>query len=102
MRAVHLGDIDQIALGEGRIFRVGFEDIAVFRTRDGKVFATQAQCPHEAGPLADGLLGQGCVACPLHGWKFDLASGQGLGQCSGRLRTYPVQLDASGQLLLYC
>jgi nitrite reductase (NADH) small subunit len=39
------------------------------------VFATQAECPHRRGPLADGLLGKDHLTCPLHEWRFDLATG---------------------------
>ncbi len=84
-----LGSIDQIPLGEGRTFRVGGIVVAVFRTRDGHLRATQATCPHRGGPLAEGLVGGGVVVCPLHGRRFDLATGEGLDGCD-RLRTFTV------------
>ena len=46
--------------------RGGERLVAVFHMRGGKVFAVQARCPHRGGPLADGLLGDGRVVCPLH------------------------------------
>jgi nitrite reductase (NADH) small subunit len=55
--------------------------VAVFHTRAGDVFATQAQCPHKAGPLADGMVGDATLVCPLHDWRFDLATGTAI---SGR------------------
>ena len=54
-----LGPVEQIPLGEGRVFEVEGRSIAVFRTRQGEVFATQAACPHKAGPLCDGIIGAG-------------------------------------------
>ena len=59
-----LGPIHHIPPGEGRNFKLGDRKVAVFRTRDGGVFATQASCPHRAGPLADGLLGGHSLVCP--------------------------------------
>ena len=53
-----LGPLDNIPLGEARVFRVDGRDIAVFRCRSGEVFATSAECPHRGGPLADGLVGE--------------------------------------------
>lgn len=88
-----LGPLDRIPPGEGRSFEVGEARITVFRTRRGEVFATQATCPHRGGPLADGLLGERCVVCPLHGYKFDLATGEPLGHDCGRLATYAVSID---------
>ena len=89
-----LGPIDQIPLGEARVFRVGGRDIAVFRCRTGDVFATSAECPHRGGPLADGLTGKHSVICPLHGFLFDLRTGEAPGRDCARLVTHRVTLLA--------
>lgn len=88
-----LGPVDQLPLGEGRVFRVDGRDVALFRARDGRVHATQASCPHRGGPLADGVIGAGRVICPLHGRVFDLASGRPVGNTSAPLVTYPVAIE---------
>lgn len=94
-----LGSIAQIPPGEGRNFEVGGQAVAVFHTRAGEVFATQAQCPHKAGPLADGMLGDATLVCPLHEWRFDLATGSTLnGQCG--ITVYPVRTTEDRQILL--
>jgi nitrite reductase (NADH) small subunit len=96
---VTIGPISAIPPGEGRAFQAGPLRIAVFHTRDGGVYAVQAECPHRGGPLADGLVGGSTVVCPLHSWKFDLASGRALfGECD--LKTYPARLDESGHVVL--
>jgi nitrite reductase (NADH) small subunit len=96
---VTLGPLDAIPRGEGRTFAVGSRRIAVFHTRQGGVYATQAECPHRAGPLADGLLGGTTLVCPLHSWKFDLQTGQAAdGQCA--LATYPVRVGRNGQVMV--
>ena len=93
-----LGSASQIPLGEGRNFVVGGVEVAVFHTRRG-VYATQAECPHRQGPLADGLVGGTTVVCPFHAWKFDLASGEALmGQCG--IRTYPIRLNGADEMVL--
>lgn len=95
---INLGSIEKIALGQGRCYRVGEEEIAVFRQRDGRLFATQNRCPHRQGPLFEGLMGGGKVICPLHSHKFDLATGAGSegGEC---LKVYPVR-EVEGEILL--
>jgi nitrite reductase (NADH) small subunit len=91
--------LSAIPLGEGRNFDAPGEKIAVFRTRSGGVFAVQATCPHRGGPLADGLLGGTTLICPLHAWKFDISTGDVIsGECG--LKTYPVRVDDSGQVVL--
>jgi nitrite reductase (NADH) small subunit len=68
--------MEQIPVGEGRAFAVGDEQVAVFRPRGGGLHALQAICPHRGGPLADGLIDQAQVVCPLHNHAFQLADGK--------------------------
>ena len=95
-----LGHVDRIPLGEGRTFRVGDREIAVFRTRAG-IFAVDAACSHRAGRLADGLVGDGKVICPLHGMKFALATGQPVGHECPALATYRTTLTATMHVELH-
>lgn len=97
-RVARLGPVDRIAPGQGFCFVVGGEEIAVFRLRDGKVYAVQNRCPHKNAPLAEGIAGGAKVICPFHARKFDLCTGQG--DVSGeRLRTWPVEVK-DGEILL--
>jgi len=96
----NLGLLANIPPGEGRSFALDCATVAVFRAKDGNVFATQAWCPHRQGPLADGIMGEGKIICPLHGFKFDLAMGSALGNECDALRTYVVTVSESGEILL--
>jgi nitrite reductase [NAD(P)H] small subunit len=99
MTETKLGPVANIPPGEGRVYSVNGESIAVFRTRGGAVYAVQAGCPHKGGPLADGLVGGTTLICPLHSWKFDLETGQALfGDCG--VKTFPVQVDETEQIIL--
>jgi nitrite reductase (NADH) small subunit len=80
--------------------RIAGTRIAVFRTRAGDVYATQAVCPHRGGPLADGLIGGGVLACPLHEFRFELSTGAPLSDGCESLRTYPVRLDPRGHVVI--
>jgi len=97
--AVNLGSIEEIAPGQGRCYIVEGEEIAVFRQRDGRLFATQNRCPHRQGPLSEGVAGAGKVICPLHSHKFDLATGHGAerGEC---LKVYRVT-ECDGDVILH-
>ncbi len=72
-----VGRVDDVPLLEGRSTTVGARRIAVFRLPDGWA-AIDAHCPHAAGPLADGIVADSCVTCPLHGRRFDLDTGEAL------------------------
>jgi nitrite reductase (NADH) small subunit len=98
-RHVRVAELAAIPEGEGRTFDVGEAKVAVFHGRDGRLFATQAECPHRGGPLADGLLGGTTLVCPLHEWTFDLLSGMALqGECG--IRTYPCRVGADGVVVV--
>ncbi len=96
----NLGPLTRIPQGEGRTFRIGDTAVAVFRTRNDDVFATQATCPHKNGPLADGIIGADQVVCPLHAYKFQLANGEPVGNSCPALKTYQVTLSEVGDILL--
>ena len=95
---INLGSVEKIALGQGRCYLVGGIEIAVFRQRDGRLFATQNRCPHKQGPLSEGVAGGGKVICPLHSHKFELENGTGseAGEC---VKIYSVR-ESEGSILL--
>lgn len=50
-------------------------EIAVFNV-DGKYYAISNRCKHEGGPLSEGVLREGVVTCPWHGWKYSIVDGK--------------------------
>ncbi len=72
-----VGRVDDVPMLEGRTTSVDGRRIAIFRLPDG-LAAIDAHCPHAAGPLADGIVADSCVTCPLHGRRFDLSTGEAL------------------------
>jgi nitrite reductase (NADH) small subunit len=96
--ATNLGPLERIPLGEERCYRLAGAQVAVFRPRAGGVFAVQAECPHKGGPLVDGLVAEGKVVCPLHGFAFDLATGAPARAECAALRVYPVDVNERGEV----
>ena len=96
--AVNLGSLESIPVGQGFCFIVRGTEIAVFRQRDGGLFATQNRCPHKNAPLSEGLLGAGTVICPFHARKYELCTGKGAAP-DDCLRTYPVR-EVNGEIHL--
>lgn len=95
---VNLGTISAIPPGQGRTYVVGTAEIAIFRQRNGRIFAMQNRCPHRQGPLSEGLVGDGKVICPLHSHHFNMECGTGseAGECA---KVYSVE-EAHGDILL--
>lgn len=88
----NLGPVDAIPLGRAREYVVAGQRVAVFRLSDGRLFASEAYCPHAGAPLVGGWVRDASVTCPYHGWQFALDTGLAiLGGCS--LLTYTVRVD---------
>jgi nitrite reductase (NADH) small subunit len=66
--------VADVPLGEGRGVTVEGRRIAIFNAPTGW-FALDHACPHRGGPLADGIVSDSCVTCPLHERRYDLATG---------------------------
>jgi nitrite reductase (NADH) small subunit len=97
---LNLGSVNAIPMGQGRCYVVGGEKLAVFRQRDGRIFASHNRCPHGNGPLAEGLLGSGRVICPMHGHSFCLETGASSGGTDS-LQVFPVsEVDGTIQMSL--
>ena len=65
---------ESIPVREGRLVKLDGRDIAIFNLGD-RFVAIDNECPHQGGPLCDGIVSGTTVVCPLHGWKIDLGSG---------------------------
>jgi nitrite reductase/ring-hydroxylating ferredoxin subunit len=81
------------ALEAGRIIEIiiGGTAIAVANVA-GTFYATSNTCPHADGPLGEGALDGCIVACPYHGWQFDVRDGSCKTNPYAKVATYPVQL----------
>lgn len=102
--------LDEFPPGERRIVAAGRRSIGVFRVGD-RFYAINNHCPHMGGPLCRGRTkpwvtsgGPGefvldeddaLLACPWHGWEYDLATGQSfLGPGEPPVRTYEVSVES--------
>ena len=86
-----LCDIKDLRNNEGTRFIIDNIDVAVFKV-DSEVFALSNICPHKLSALIyDGMIEEGCVVCPVHGWMFNLKTGRRPDGTQG-LDSYQVQL----------
>ena len=72
---------DRTAIEKERLIRKTWlgEDIVVWCNEDGDVCVADAVCPHlgsDLGPEAGGMVRNGCLVCPFHGFEYDVS-----GQC---------------------
>lgn len=88
-RWVPIGRASDVPELEGRSVQFGARRVAIFRLPTGWAAVDHA-CPHLGGPLADGIVADTCVTCPLHGWRFDVRTGERQGG-SERIATHAVR-----------
>ena len=63
---------------------------------DGKLYAFDDLCPHEACPLSSGLLTGTTLMCQCHGTRFDVTTGAVLqGPATRPLATYEVREEGN-------
>lgn len=105
-----IGPAEDIPERGALLAHAGEVQVGVFRV-GGDLYAYENRCPHQGGPVCRGdvvgrlqeLLGDGGVtlalvesedridlACPWHGWEYDLRTGAHIGNPSIRLRSFPV------------
>jgi NAD(P)H-dependent nitrite reductase small subunit len=63
---------------------------------ENDVYAFEDICPHAYALLSQGFVEGGEIECPLHGARFDIASGRCLAPPADQdLRTFPVRIEAN-------
>jgi len=104
-----IGPASDIPPGGRKLVTVRGRPIAVFNI-DGEYFGLLNRCPHQGGPMCEGLLtglvessepgkysysrkGE-VIRCPWHGWEFDVRTGQSYCEPDKiRTRTYPIEVE---------
>jgi nitrite reductase (NADH) small subunit len=84
---------EDVPIGEGRVAIVDGHRVAVFRVDEKGFRALDPACPTgRCGSLADGLLADSSVICPLHLRRFDLTTGEPLGHESPAVVAHAVEI----------
>ena len=55
--------------------------------------AVNDRCTHQAARLSPGRVRRGAIMCPLHGARFEVASGKCIGGTYTSLRIFPVRVE---------
>jgi len=98
--------------GDRVIVEIKGREIAVINA-NGELYAVGNHCPHMGGPTCQGSLSgtfstddegevvyereNEIIACPWHGWEFDVKTGDHLGGTKKRLLTYNV-VESGGDI----
>jgi nitrite reductase (NADH) small subunit len=108
-----VGPLDALPNDAFRIMKLGSQEVGIIRRGD-RVFAIRNACPHQNAPICAGIVEAGLgsrgvgsvtreagsvLACPWHGWEFDVRTGRAIWDRSYRVRTYPTHVE-KGRVLV--
>lgn len=65
----------------------------------GEIFACENECPHQGSPLQAGIVKDGFLSCPRHGYRFNLKTGACQDFPEYTLKTCPVTVT-DGDILV--
>ncbi|MBI4564858.1 MAG: Rieske (2Fe-2S) protein [Planctomycetes bacterium] len=92
---VKVASLSDLAPGTSRMVEAEGKEVALYNV-DGKIFASTNICPHQGGPLAEGVLEGTTIVCPWHAWAFDLTSGTSPVNPRLKIETYAVKVENDG------
>ena len=92
MARISVGRIGEIPVGEGRVVDAAGKALALFNV-DGTYRAIDNTCSHRGGPLGEGDLEGTVVACPWHGWRWDVTTGANANNPAVKVACFPVTVE---------
>jgi nitrite reductase (NADH) small subunit len=77
------------------VAQIADRELAIFNLGD-RFLSVDNRCPHQGGPLCDGIVAGPSVVCPLHAWKVSLETGtvERPSNASACIATYPTRVEA--------
>lgn len=97
MRFISLEKLINLHDGYRREFRIDHHKLLLLQV-DGERYLIAATCPHQEHPLSEGWVGNGCIECPLHNYRFSLLDGRVLqateGGCAA-LKTWRLEYEGA-------
>ena len=110
---------EKLSDGDRVVVDVNGVQVVVFNV-DDEYYALANFCPHQSGPIAKGSISgkiaaemtdedweysYECdgelIACPWHGWQFDVKSGEHKGNSGKKIPTYNVVVEENMIFLEY-
>ena len=75
MSLVNVARLDDLRAGQPKLVEVGGARLVLVCVKD-EVYACDDVCAHQGGPLSQGKLSGVRLACPWHGWMYDVRTGE--------------------------
>ena len=83
---------DLPAEGEAREVYCGDYQLCIARV-GGDISVMNNICPHNGGPLGEGIIENGKIVCPWHAWAFDVRTGVAEHEPGARVPVYELKIE---------
>lgn len=90
--------VDEFRDDRGRMVYYQGTKVAVFRQGDS-FFAVADRCPHMGAAMSGGRITKGIIRCHMHGWEFDVTTGECKTKHWAKLPRYEVRTQGNDLLL---
>jgi 3-phenylpropionate/trans-cinnamate dioxygenase ferredoxin subunit len=88
-----VANVSDIPPDSAKVVEAGGQSILICHS-EGQFFAVANRCSHAEEPLACGRIKYGWIACPAHGARFDLETGEAMNPpATAPIRTFPVRIS---------
>ena len=92
-KKITVGKTEAVPAGRGATVKLkDGTQVALFNVA-GSFHAIENFCPHKGYPLADSRLYGNIVECDLHGWRFDVRSGECFTRRDCSIEKYEVVIE---------
>jgi nitrite reductase/ring-hydroxylating ferredoxin subunit len=93
VKAVRAAALADVTPGAPHLVEAGGTRVVLVRVGE-RVHAIGDTCSHQGGPLGGGKLSGTRLACPWHGWMYDVRTGQCVFPGRGAaVASYPVRVE---------
>ena len=65
----------------------------------GEYCAMDNVCLHRGGPLGQGMVEDGKIVCPWHGWQYDPKTGVATHNPNAKVAVYPLKIEGEDVLV---
>ena len=102
MGYVKVADTSELTSCSKKKIYVG-DKVILLSNVNGSYYAISDKCPHMGGSLGEGVLKDGIITCPKHGAKFDVKTGEAVGEAKMLLlkikvknnRVFPLKIEGN-------
>jgi nitrite reductase/ring-hydroxylating ferredoxin subunit len=95
VKAATIGDID---VGKTKVVSLNKTTVVIANV-EGEFYAIDDYCPHQGASLGCGFFKGKNLSCPLHGWTFDVTTGEASMPAGVRVDKFDTKVEGDDILV---